>query len=116
MAQYAHLPVYVKTYDFAKYTYILVRQFRREYKFTLGTELQGIIWQVLDAIIQANSLAGADKRKGICKISLLFDRFKIRLRFAYEIGLVTDRKFAFAQRMMEEIGRMIGGWQKWAGR
>ena len=30
MAQYAHLPIYIKTYEFIKLNYVVVRQFRRE--------------------------------------------------------------------------------------
>ena len=53
------------------------------------------------------------RRKRIEKISQLFDKFKIRFRFAYEIGLMTDKKFGIAQKEMEEIGKMIGGWSRW---
>ena len=114
MAQYLHLPIYIKTYEFIKFVYRVVQQFRKEYKYTLGTELQQIIWQILDEIIQTNSLPDSEKRKGIEKISQLFDKFKIRFRFAFEIGLLTDKKFGIAQKEMEEIGKMIDGWQKWA--
>lgn len=114
MAQFSHLPIYIKTYEFVKFVYWIIRQFRKEYKYTLGTELQQISWQILDEIIMTNSLPDSEKRGGIEKISQLFDKFKIRLRFAYEIGLLTDKKFGIAQKEMEEIGRMIGGWQKWA--
>jgi len=114
MAQYSHLPIYIRTYEFIKFIYRLVRQFRKEYKYTLGKELQQIIWQVLDEIIRTNSLPDSQKREGIEEISQLFDKFKIRFRFAYEIGLMTDKKFGIAQKEIEEIGKMIGGWQKWA--
>jgi len=114
MAQYLHLPIYIKTYEFIKFVYRVVQQFHKEYKYTLGTELQQIIWQILDEIIQTNSLPDSEKRKGIEKISQLFDKFKIRFRFAFEIGLLTDKKFGIAQKEMEEIGKMIDGWQKWA--
>jgi len=114
MAQYLHLPIYIKTYEFIKFVYRVIQQFRKEYKYTLGTELQQIIWQILDEIIRTNSLPDSQKKGGIEKISQLFDKFKIRFRFAYEIGLMTDKKFGIAQKEMEEIGRMIGGWIKWA--
>ena len=68
----------------------------------------------MEKIIKTNSLPDTQKREGLEKISQLFDRFKIRFRFAYEIGLMTDKKFGIAQKEMEEIGKMIGGWQKWA--
>ena len=116
MAQYSHLPIYVKTYEFVKLVYRIVRQFRKEYKYTLGAELQRIVWQILDEIIKTNSLPDNQKGEGIEEISRPFDKFKIHLRFAYEIGLMTDKKFGTAQKEMEEIGKMIGGialiWRK----
>src|SRR3989338_10394157 len=114
MAQYSHLPIYIKTYEVIKFIYRIVQQFRKEYKYTLGVELQQIIWQVIDEIIRTNSLPDNQKKEGIEKISQLFDKFKIRFRFAYEIGLLTDKKFGIAQKEMEEIGKMIGGWSRWA--
>jgi len=114
MAQYLYLPIYIKTYEFIKFVYRVIQQFRKEYKYTLGAELQQIIWQILDEVVKTNSLPDNQKRAGIEKISQLFDKFKIRFRFAYEIGLLTDKKFGIAQKEIEEIGKMIGGWQKWA--
>lgn len=108
------MPIYVKTYESVKLVYRIVRQFRKEYKYTLGTELQQIIWQVLDEIIRTNSLPDMEKKEGIEKISQFFDKFKIRFRFAYEMGLMTGEKFGIAQKQFEEIGKMVGGWQKWA--
>lgn len=114
MAQYSHLPIFIKTYEFIKSVYRIVGQFRKEYKYNLGAELQKIIWEVMDEIIKTNSLTDGEKGEGIEKISRLFDQFKIRFRLAYEIGLMTDKKFGSAQKEMEEIGKMIGGWRKWA--
>jgi len=114
MAQYSHLPIYVKTYEFIKYIYRIIQQFRKEYKHTLGAEIQQIAWQILDEVIKTNSLPDSQKEDSIQEISYLFDKFKIRFRFAYEIGLMTNRKFGVAQQQIEEIGKMIGGWQKWA--
>ena len=113
MAQYLHLPIYIKTYKFIKIVCRIVQQFRKEYKYTLGAELQQIMWQILDEIIMTNSLSDDRKKEEIEKISQLFDKFKIRFRFAYEMGLMTGVKFGSAQKEMEEIGKMIGGWQKW---
>ena len=114
MAQYLHLPIYIKTYEFIKYIYKIIQQFRKEYKHSLGSEIQQIAWQILDEIIKTNSLPDNQKKESIKKISCLFDRFKIRFRFAYELKLMTSHKFGVAQKEIGEIGKMIGGWQKWA--
>lgn len=91
-----------------------MKQFRKEYKYSLGAELEKIIWQILDEIVEANSSPDTEKKVVIQRISGLFDNFKIRFRFAYEIGLIDSGKFGVAQKDMGEIGKMIGGWQKWA--
>lgn len=114
MAQFSHLPLYVQTYEFVKIIYRLTQQFSKEYKYSLGLEMQKIIWEILDKIIEANSLSNTEKGQKIMEISLLFDQFKIRCRLAYEIGLVPEKKFIFIHKQLEEIGRMIGGWKKWA--
>lgn len=113
MSRYSHLPLFVKTYDSVKLVYRIVRQFRKEYKYALGTELQEIIWQILDEIIAANSVPDVEKGEAIERVSRQFDRFKIRFRFAYEMDLISAEKFGIAQVQFEEIGRMIGGWRKW---
>lgn len=112
MARYSHLPLFIKVYGFVQSVYRMTRQFRREYKYSLGAEMEKLIWQVLDEIVRANSLR--DKTESIGKISLFFDHFKIRFRFAFDSGLVNRIKFAQAQKDLEEIGKMIGGWQAWS--
>ena len=114
MSQYQHLPLYAKTYEFIKQVYRTVGQFRKEYKFSLGAELVQLIWTVLDEIIRANDLPDNQKAIAIERIGQTFEKFKIRWRLAYEIRLMTDVKFSIAQKDLEEIGKMIGGWQNWA--
>lgn len=114
MAQFSHLPLYVKTYEFVKLVYRTVKQFRKEYKYTLGMELEKMVWEILDEIIDANSLPDTRKEEAVKNVSRLFDKFKIRFRLAYEVGLIPAKKFGTAQTQMEEIGRMIGGWHKWS--
>ncbi len=114
MARFSHLPLYIKTYEFLKIISRITKQFPKEFKFTLGAELQQLVWQMLDKIIEANSQPDPEKKPYIQEISILFDKFKIRLRFAYEINLLTSKKFEFVQRASEEIGKMIDGWLKWS--
>lgn len=115
MARFSHLPLYIKTYEFIKRVYLIVRQFRKEYKFTLGQDMINLIWLVLDGIIEANSLPAPERIFKIEEISRNFDRFKLRLRLAFEIGLLSREKFSSLQLQLAEIGKMIGGWRKWSG-
>ena len=55
MAQYEHLPIYMKAMDVAVYFEKIVRNFSRYNKYTLGSELREKSRQIVELIIKANS-------------------------------------------------------------
>ncbi len=61
MAQYEHLPIYKKAYDFTLYVEKIVHNFSRYNKYTLGTELCELSREVLRLIRRANE--GMKKHK-----------------------------------------------------
>ena len=88
----------------------------REYKYDIGQEAIGLGWECLDKVIEAEFAKGESKLKILENLSLSFDRLKLRLRMASEIGALSDGCYAHMQEChMNNIGKMIGGWKKWAG-
>lgn len=115
MSDYQHLPLYLKTYQFVKYLYEMVRSFPKQYKYTLGENILGLCWKCLDLILEANSLPNVKKYTKILELSLTFDRLKIRLRMIQELNLISEKQFAhICTNYTQETGEMIGGWLKWA--
>lgn len=108
------LPLYLCLYKLLKYFYLLIHNFRKEYKYTLGQSILNLAWKTLDLIILANILPNREKPKIIQQASAVFDQLKTRLRMAYELKLITHKKFAYIIKQNEEIGKMISGWLNWA--
>ncbi len=72
-------------------------------------------WLCLDIVIDANVLPNKKKYPKVTELSSVFDRLKVRLRMAQEIGLISKKQFTHIQTLyIKEIGEMIGGWLKWA--
>lgn len=110
-----HLPIYFKSYQLIKFLYERVRNFPKEYKYTLGEEILKLSWQCIDLIIEANILPNKKKYFKISELSANFDKLKTRLRLAQEIKLISARQFAHIQTYyMKETGEMIGGWLNWS--
>ena len=87
------------------------------YKYTLGESLLEIAWQCLDLVLEVNHLSNEHKFAGLQKLSLSFDRLKLRIRMAQELEIISVRQFTHLQTVyLKEIGEMIGGWHKWAER
>jgi len=112
MSRFEHLPLYRKTYLLMKEIYLITKQFPKEYKYSLGEEILNKSWKLLDLIIETNS--ATEKYNKISELSLEFDKLKLRIRFAFEIKLIPEKRFLNLQEKIAEIGEMIGGWLKWA--
>lgn len=115
MSNYEHLPLYLKLYQLIKFLYEMVRSFSKQYKYSLGQNILDLSWQCLDLVLEANALPDGEKYQKISKLSIGFDKLKIRIRMAQELNLISKKQFIHIQsHYMREIGEMIGGWLKWA--
>jgi len=116
MADYQHLPIYLKTYQFIKFLYGMVRSFPKQYKYTLEENILNLAWACTDLTIEANSMPNEKKYQKIFELSNIFDKLKIRIRMAQELNLISEKQFAHIYTSYaKEMGEMIGGWLKWAG-
>jgi glutaredoxin-related protein len=108
------LPLYIKNYNLIIYLYKIVHNLEKEYKHTLGITLLDSAYEVLDNVIVANTLPNNKKFMKIKEVSSSFDKLKMRIRIAHDIGLISHKKFSFIIKQEIEIGLMINGWLKWA--
>ncbi len=115
MAHGEELPLYHKTYGLVKYLYEAVRNFPKEYKYSIGSDMLGLAWQCLDLVVTANAVSNTDKSKHIERLDMTYERLKLRVRMSQEIRLLSPGQFVHLERQyLLEIGRMIGGWKRWA--
>lgn len=115
MAEYQHLPIYLKAYQFIKFLYGMVRSFPKQYKYTLGENILNLAWRCIDLTIEANSMPNNKKYQKISELSNIFDKLKIRIRMAQELELISEKQFAHIHTYYgKEMGEMIGGWSNWS--
>ena len=93
----------------------MVRNFPKQYKYTLGENILELAWSCLDKVLEANSLPNAKKYPKIKELSVTFDKLKIRLRLAQEIKIISAGQFAHIyDNYAKEAGEMLGGWLNWS--
>lgn len=114
MSNLDDLPLYIAVYKLLKYLYLLVKNFRKEFKYTLGQDILECAWDVLDGIISANAVSNIEKAKIIRNTSASFDKLKSRLRMAHELKLIAHKQYAYIMTQNEEIAKMLSGWYTWA--
>lgn len=106
------IPVIKKIYELYKMFYKYSALFPKKDKYTLGNKCEMYILSVLELLIAAGSAPKNEKIAFIRKASIKFDTLKIFIRLANEINMLDGKKYLALQKQIQEIGRMIGGWQK----
>lgn len=112
-----HLSIYISIYQLIKHLYERIRNFPKEYKYTIGEDILNLSWKCLDLVLETNALPNKLKYSKILELSINFDKLKMRLRMAQEINLISKKQFIHIQsHYIREAGEMIGGWLRWSNK
>jgi len=106
-------PVLEKMYQFLLWLIPTIEKFPKSQKFLLGDRLQALALDVQELLIEATY--SRDKAAALNRANLNLEKLRILFRLAFDLQLTDARRYEYAARALEEIGRMVGGWRK-AGR
>ena len=81
-----------------------MEKFPRNQKFTLGDRIRSTALDVLERLIEATYTRS--RAKTLQAANLGVEKLRILFRLAPDLL----RRYAFAARSLDEIGRLIGGW------
>ena len=109
------IPILKKLYDLYKLWYAYLTLFPKKDKYTLGARCEQHILTTLELILGASSAVRSDKRPYLQQASVQFDMLKIFFRLARELKLIDVKKYILLETLTQDIGRMLGGWQRSIG-
>lgn len=106
------IPIIRKIYELYKIFYGYAALFPKKDKYTLGSKCEIYITDVLELLLAAASAPKYGKQALIQQASVKFDTLKIFLRLANDLDILDGKKYIELQKHIQEIGRMLGGWQR----
>jgi len=103
-------PALEKTYRFLFWLMPTVEKFPRSYKFVLGDRIQTVAMDVLEGLIEATYT----RRRGsiLSRVNLGIEKLRFLIRLAVDLRCVDKRRYEFAAKSLDDIGRLVGGWMK----
>lgn len=111
----ASMKILEKYKDLAKYTYIILRQYPKSEKYTIAADTRQALWDLGKSLKRASVTNNKGAKK---KFIDQADEQRTTLNFLVEMGVelkfVSVEKFGVFCEKSAEVGRMIGGWLKWA--
>lgn len=106
----AESPIFVKTYDLLVWMIPQLTTFPKDQRFRLAARLEDCLYEFHERLLRA--ARAADKSGDLREADILLEQFRIYLRLAQEIHCLGMQQYEYASRLTNEIGKLLGGWQK----
>lgn len=104
------LKVLQKFCDMMEYAYIALRQYPKSEKFVLAADTKQCMYELMRLIIRANKKYY--KKTTLQDIDIELEHLRYLVRMAQRLEFLPFKKYEIWSRMLDEIGRMVGGWIK----
>lgn len=82
----------------------------KEHRFTLGQKVDILLVEIIEAISAASFLSRAEKIPYVRLAIKKTDALKIFLMILWETKSLDDKKYILLSQRINEIGKMLGGW------
>lgn len=112
MIHTSDIPIIKKLFDLYKVFYQYLSLFPKKDKHMIGTKCEAYLLETLELVIMASSVPREEKLANIQQANVKFDALKLFIRMAHELKILDLKKYVHLQEMIQEIGRMLGGWKK----
>jgi four helix bundle protein len=103
-------PIFSKTYDFVAWLIPLTVKFPRQQRFVMAAALQREALRFQELLIEA--VHQAQPRRSLAAADAELDKLRTHLRLCRDLALISPGQYEHAARMLVEVGRLLGGWQK----
>lgn len=106
------IPIFKKTYDLYKIFYGYRNGIQKQDRHTIWQKCENIILEIIEGILFASQAYKSEKLPTLDKVSVKLNFLRVFLRLMKEVKIIDNKKYAVLEEIVDEIGRMLGGWIK----
>lgn len=89
-------------------------KFPKRVRFTFSIRIENLALDIYEILVEARF--SKDKAGLLKSANLNLEKLRLLLRLAHEQEHLDHRGYEHVSRMLDECGRMLGGWMKASGR
>ena len=111
-------PIFTKTYDLLLWLIPRTTTFPREQRFVLARHIQDVALRFQECLIEAGTLPKESRQaklNWLNKADVELTKLRFHLRLCRDLQLLDAGQHQHVSRMLDEIGRLLGGWFKALG-
>lgn len=104
------IPIFQKAYDLYKTFHEYRRLIPKQDRFTVFERGEQAILDLIENIMLASSQQRQEKTTTLERASLKLNMLRVFIRLMKDIKAVDGKKYITLENIIDEIGRMLGGW------
>jgi hypothetical protein len=102
-----------KVYDMIVWYSPKISEYPKKYKYTIGERITNTQLTILERIIEAKYTSGSKKKHFLRQANLNLEKLRFLVRLSKDLQCISIKEYEFASKNINEIGQMVGGWEKW---
>jgi hypothetical protein len=106
----ADSPIFVKTYDLMLWLIPTLTKFPKDQRFRLAARIDNSLFTFHETLLRA--ARSKDRRAILTLADLELERLRLYLRLAKDVKCLTFKQYEHAARLVNEVGKLLGGWLK----
>lgn len=106
------IPIFKKTYELFKLSYEYRSTIPKQDRYALWQRCEDAVISVLENILRASSMPKHEKYPVLQNVSVQINCLRVFVRLAKDVKAIDGKKYVRLEAVIDEIGRMIGGWIK----
>ncbi|MBS0655582.1 MAG: diversity-generating retroelement protein Avd [Verrucomicrobia bacterium] len=106
------IPIFHKIYELYKLLHSYHNRIPKSERYTLWQKCENTALDMLEALIETSHRKGEERLGSLYIISNKLDLLKVLIRLAKETRTIDNQQYLAIQTLLQEIGKMIGGWIK----
>ena len=106
------IPIFKKSYELYKSFYVSRLLIPKQDRYTIWQRSENLILDLLEGILLASQAQRARKFEVLENTSVKLNLLRVFVRLMKETKAIEARKYVAFEVLIDEIGRMLGGWIK----
>ena len=103
-------PIFSKTYDLIQWLIPVTLKFPRNQRFVMAERVQTCVFQFQEHLVAAAQ--GRAALSALIDADIALNQLRLYLRHSVDFKLISIGQFQHVGKMVDEIGRLLGGWKK----
>ena len=106
------IPIFKKAYDLYKLFHEYRKLVPKQDRFTIFERCEHLILDLIENILQASGEQKQEKMPTLQRASLKLNMLRVFVRLMKDVKAIDSKKYVALEGVVDEIGRMLGGWIK----